>query len=64
MEINYDLYTINENLKHNRLAFNILEITIFSINYTKFKVYIFIPYLHFPNYPIKIIDFKLEGEKP
>lgn len=60
MEINYDCYTVNEKLKNNRLAFNITEITIFTMSYTKFKLYIHIPYLHFPNYPQKIIDFILE----
>lgn len=64
MEIIYDSYLVNEKLKRNRLAFNVMEITIFAINYTRFKVYIFIPYLHFPNYPQKIIDFTLEkGEE-
>ena len=60
MEISYENYIVNEKLKNNRLAFNVMEITIFCKNYTKFKVYIFIPYLHFPNYPIKLIDFILE----
>ena len=60
MEITYDSYIVNEKLKNNRLAFNVMEITIFTMSYTKFKVYIDIPYLHFPNYPQKIIDFILE----
>ena len=28
MEIIYDNYLVNEKLKHNRLAFNVMEITI------------------------------------
>lgn len=61
MEITIDNYLINKKLKNNRLAFNVMEITIFAMTYTKFKVYIFIPYIHFANKPIKVIDHILEG---
>lgn len=60
MEIVYDEYIVNEKLKNDRLAFGVIEITIFGISYTRFKVYIFVPYLHFPNYPQKIVDYVLE----
>lgn len=60
MDVIYDSYIVNQKLKNNRLAFNVMEITIFCNSYTKFKVYIFVPYVHFNSYPQKIIDFKLE----
>ncbi len=61
MEIIIDSYMVNKKLKNNRLAFSVMEITIYSISYTRFKVYIHVPFLHLPNKPIKIIDFLLEG---
>lgn len=60
MEITCDNYTVNHKLKKNRLVFNVKEITIFCNSYTRFKVYIHIPFLHLPNKPQKIIDFILE----
>jgi len=60
MDIIIDEYMVNKKLKNNRLAFKIMEITIFTLIYTRFKVYLFIPYVHFVNYPQKIIDYKLE----
>lgn len=60
IDVIIDEYMVNAKLKKNRLAFKIMEITIFTFLYTRFKVYLFIPYVHFVNYPQKIIDYKLE----
>lgn len=65
MEINYDRYMVNKKLLHNRFAFDVIEITVYGKTYTRLKVYIFIPFLHLENKPIKIMDIILlvEGEE-
>ncbi len=62
MEINYDKYLVNEKLKYNRFSFEVMEIGIYGKTYTRLKVYIYIPYLHFNNKPIKVLDVILLEE--
>lgn len=62
MEINYDRYLINKKLEHNRFSFEVLEIAIYGKTYTRLKVYIYIPYLHFDNIPTKVLDVILLEE--
>lgn len=64
MEINYRQYLVNDKLKFNRFCFDVMEISIYGKTYTKLKVYIFIPFLHFDNnIATKILDITLLEEK-